>query len=95
MLLYVKIKPNQRFDSIEGSAEQWIIRLRAPAVDGKANELLLKYLSAILDLPTSNIQLKKGQKSRVKCLDIEATLEIVNQRLSNEMSKSAQLNVNK
>jgi uncharacterized protein (TIGR00251 family) len=90
MLLYLKIKPNQRFDAVEGSAEQWVLRLKAPAVDGKANEHLVNYLSDILGLPKSKIQLKKGQTSRIKCLDIDASAEIVHQRLALESSKSAQ-----
>ncbi len=70
MLLYVKVKPNQRFDRIEKVGTDWIIKLKAPAVDGKANEHLIEYLSEVLDLPKSKINLKKGATARVKCLDI-------------------------
>ena len=90
MLLYLKIKPNQRFDAVEGSSEQWLLRLKAPAVDGKANEHLINYLSDILDLPKSKIQLKKGHTNRIKCLEIDTSAEIVHQRLAMEKSKSAQ-----
>ena len=82
MLLYLKIKPNQRFDRIERFEEQWLIRIKAPAVDGKANEHLINYLSDILDLPKSKIRLKKGQTSRLKCIDIDAEAVFVNQRLT-------------
>ena len=82
MLLYLKIKPNQRFDQIEGSEENWIVRVKAPAMDGKANEQLINYLSDILDLPKSKIRLKKGQTNRIKCLEIDANEEVVNQSLS-------------
>jgi uncharacterized protein (TIGR00251 family) len=72
MLLYIKAKPNQRFDKIEKIGEEWQIRLKAPAVDGKANEHLIELLSEILNLPKSKISLKKGQTSRIKCLEITA-----------------------
>ena len=83
MLLYLKIKPNQRFDRVEGSSGQWLIRIKAPAIDGKANEYLINYLSVILDMPKSKIRLKKGQTSRLKCLEIDADEDIVNQWLLN------------
>ena len=72
MLIYLKIKPNQRFDKVEKVGNEWQIRLKAPAVDGKANEHLIEYLSEILNLPKSKINLKKGQTSRIKCLEITA-----------------------
>ena len=81
MLLFLKIKPNQRFDRIEGSQERWLVRIKAPAIDGKANEYLINYLSDILDLPKSKIRLKKGQTSRLKCIEVDADGEIVNQYL--------------
>ena len=81
MLLYLKIKPNQRFDRIEGSKGEWVVRVKAPAIDGEANAHLLNYLSDVLNLPKSKIRLKKGQSNRLKCLEIDAEEEIVNQSL--------------
>src|SRR5436190_23396140 len=77
MLLYVKVKPNQRFDRIEKVGEEWIIKLKAPAVDGKANQHLLEFLGEVLDLPKSKIALKKGQTARVKCLEVMAEEDYV------------------
>ena len=70
MVLYIKAKPNSRFDKVEKVGGNWQIRLKAPAVDGKANEHLIEYLSEVLDLPKSKILLKKGQTSKIKCLEI-------------------------
>ncbi|MCX6292404.1 MAG: DUF167 domain-containing protein [Bacteroidetes bacterium] len=85
MILYVKVKPNQRFDRVEKSANDWQIRLKAPAVDGKANEHLIEYLSEVLDLPKSKIILKKGQTAKVKCLEIFAEEELVNAKLAEQL----------
>jgi len=70
MLLFVKVKPNQRFDKVEKMGNEWQIRLKAPAVDGKANDHLVEYLAQILDLPKSKIILKKGLQAKHKCLEI-------------------------
>ena len=72
MLLFVKVKPNQRFDKVEKSGNEWQIRLKAPAVDGKANEHLVQYLAVVLGLPKSKIILKKGLQAKYKCLEIFA-----------------------
>jgi uncharacterized protein (TIGR00251 family) len=81
MKIYLKIKPNQRVDKVELAGEEWIIRLAAPAVDGKANEHLLSFLSEVLSVAKSRIRLVKGSTSRVKCLEIEGEAEILLQRL--------------
>ena len=87
MLLYVKVKPNQRFDKVEKSGDEWQIRLKAPAIDGKANDHLVRYLSEILDLPKSKIVLKKGQTARIKCLEIESEESLVLKALEEQRNK--------
>lgn len=87
MLLYVKVKPNQRFDKVELTSEGWQIRLKAPAIDGKANEHLINFLSEILDLPKSKILLKKGQTNKFKCLEIDSEEERVLKVLEKESEK--------
>lgn len=87
MLLYVKVKPNQRFDKIEQTPEGWQIRLKSPAVDGKANENLILFLSDLLDLPKSAIQLKKGLTNPFKCLEINSSEETVLKVLEKESKK--------
>ena len=81
MLFYVKIKPNQRFDRLEKSGNDWIVRLKAPAIDGMANEHLIEYLSEILDLPKSKIIIRKGHVTRFKCLEIGAEQAYVEEKL--------------
>ena len=75
MQLYVNVKPNQRFNRLEQVGDDWIVRLHAPAVDGKANEALVDFLSDILHIARSKIVLRKGQTARVKCLEIEGNQE--------------------
>jgi uncharacterized protein len=87
MLLYLKVKPNQRFDKIEQTSEGWQVRLHAPAVDGKANEHLIAYLSKVLDLPKSAILLKKGLTNKFKCLEINCEETLVLKVLELESKK--------
>ena len=81
MLLFVKIKPNQRFDRVEFIDDQFLFRIRAQAIDGKANDYLVGYLSELLEIPKSKIIIKKGQTARIKCLEILADETLVRQQL--------------
>jgi uncharacterized protein len=87
MLLHVKIKPNQRFDRVERIENQWQLRLKAPAVDGKANEYLISYLSDILGIPKSSIILQKGQNARFKTLEINSPEIQVLEKLESAAAK--------
>ena len=82
MMLFVRIKPNQRFDEVEKISGQWQIRLKAPAIDGKANEYLIKFLSEVLRIPMSAIRIKKGLTSRLKYLDIDADQEDIEKKMA-------------
>ena len=42
------------------------IKLRAPAVEGKANGALRSFLAEELKIPERSIALERGQKSRAK-----------------------------
>ena len=42
------------------------IRLRAPPVDGKANEALLEFLAETLDIPARDLRLVSGDTGRQK-----------------------------
>lgn len=46
------------------------ISLQAPALENKANEMLLYWLSKQLRVPQKQIQLLSGQNSRIKRLEI-------------------------
>ena len=51
------------------------IRLRAPAVEGKANAALRSFLAEELKIPEREIVLERGQKSREKVVRIEGLSE--------------------
>jgi len=95
MLIYLKVKPNQRYDRIEkienedGSHGIWQVRLKAAAVDGKANIRLIEYLSQVLGLPKSKISLVKGQTARIKCVEIISEEQDVLARLEKEAGDTA------
>ncbi len=69
--LTLHIQPGAKkteFAGLHGDALK--IRLAAPPVDGKANEALIKFVAEALGLPKSAVNLKSGQTSRHKVLEV-------------------------
>ena len=66
----VRITTRMANDEIHAILEDGTIKIRltAPPVDGKANRALIKYLSSILQLPPSSLQILSGHISRDKRL---------------------------
>lgn len=73
MLLHIKAKPGSKVNQVAVAADgSFVIKIKAPAHDGKANEELIKFLSTKLNLPKSKIQLVSGFTSPFKKLEIDA-----------------------
>ena len=72
-MLSVKVTPGSRSDEVLGfmdDGETLRIKLRAPAVDGKANKALVSFLSKRLGVAKSSITILRGEKSRLKRVEI-------------------------
>lgn len=72
----IKVVANSKQNSIEFfenySEKDYQIKIKVskPALGGKANEEIIKYLSKILNLAKNNISILKGEKSTIKTLFI-------------------------
>jgi uncharacterized protein (TIGR00251 family) len=82
-ILRVHVVPNAKIDSVVGEHGDAIkIKLRAPAVEGKANAALLRFLAEQMKLPRHTIVLQRGHKSRDKLIRIDGlTAEDVRARM--------------
>ena len=66
-ILSIRVIPRASKNEVQGlHGDALKIRLRAPPVDGKANEALIGYLAEILDVPTRQIVLLHGATGRNK-----------------------------
>ena len=74
--LRVHLVPNAKIDKVVGGHGGAIkIKLRAPAVEGKANAALITFLAERLKVPARQIVLVRGQKSRDKVIRIDGFSE--------------------
>jgi uncharacterized protein len=71
-ILRVHVVPNAMSDCVVGEHGGAVkIKLRAPAVEGKANAALISFLAEQLKLPRYAIALKRGHKSRDKLIRVD------------------------
>jgi hypothetical protein len=83
-LLAVRIQPRASKNEIipiDGGAFK--IRLTAPPVDGAANEALVKFLSDVLGIAKSRVEIISGETSREKRIRINEMSEAEVRRLLN------------
>jgi uncharacterized protein (TIGR00251 family) len=84
----IKAKPGSKRVGISSiSEEQICVCLNAPAVEGKANLVLINYLSEIFDVSKSDVILEKGNTNKNKLISIsdifteEEIIKILNKNL--------------
>jgi hypothetical protein len=72
MILFVKVSPNARQNSIESYQDNVLkVRIKAPPDKGKANQGLINFLAESLNIPKNCIRLVSGASSRMKKIEIE------------------------
>jgi uncharacterized protein (TIGR00251 family) len=73
----VHVIPNAKVDKVVGEHRDAIkIKLRAPAVEGKANTALRRFLAEKLSIPQRAIVLEHREKSRDKVIRIDGLSEV-------------------
>ncbi len=85
-LISIRLQPKASCDEVVGITEDGNlkIRLTSPPVDGKANEALLKFLSKLLKVPKSKLEITKGLKSRSKTIKVGKDLNPLIKKLTNK-----------
>ena len=72
--LTLHIQPGAKRSEIAGlHGEALKIRLAAPPIEGRANEALLKFIAALFEVPLRQVELKQGDHSRHKVLQIQGS----------------------
>ena len=63
--------PNAKKTEFAGYREgELVLRLNAPAIEGKANKAAIEFVSRFFDVPRSAVFLIKGERSRHKIFQI-------------------------
>jgi len=67
----VRVQPRASKDEIAGEMGGALkVRLRAPALEDRANEALVEFLAELLKTPRTTVRILSGERSRTKRLEI-------------------------
>ena len=70
-VIQVKVKPNSRASLLEQKEDgTWLVQIKSPPVDGKANEELLALVAKHFKRPKSDVWIKSGGSTRIKLVQI-------------------------
>lgn len=92
-LLEIRVRPNSSRNKVGGSVgdpPRLIVAVQAPAVDGKANQAVIKELAAAFGLRARDFTIVYGELGRDKRLIIdgdEKTLQVKLEELIGEVPK--------
>jgi len=72
--LTLHIQPGAKRSEVAGlHGEALKIRLAAPPIEGRANEALLRFIAERFNVPLRNVELKQGEQSRHKRVEVRGS----------------------
>ena len=70
MKIQVKVKPGSRTQKVTQAGESFIIKVKEPPKEGKANQAVIKLLAQHFGIPQSQVRILSGFKSRNKVIEV-------------------------
>jgi len=70
MKIQVKVKPNSRTEELSQEGYSFIIKVKEPPKEGKANQAVIKLLAAHFGVPQSRVRILSGFRSRSKIIEV-------------------------
>ena len=93
MLLEIRVRPNASQNKVGGTVGdplRLVVAVQAPAVDGKANEAVLKELARAFKLKARDFSIVHGELARDKRIAVQGDEATLSQRLE-ELSSDPKL----
>jgi uncharacterized protein (TIGR00251 family) len=70
--LQLKVKPGSRVEELTQLADgTWLARVRAPPVDGKANEAVVALVAGHFKVRKAQVTIKSGASGRLKLVQVD------------------------
>jgi uncharacterized protein (TIGR00251 family) len=93
LLIEIRVRPNSsrnKVGGIAGDPPRLIVAVQAPAVDGKANDAVIKELAKAFDCRARDFTIVFGELGRDKRLLVQGDLETLTQKYE-ELQQTATL----
>ena len=70
MKIKVKVKPNSKTEELDREGDSFILKVKEPAREGKANQAVIKLLAEHFSVPKNQVRILSGFKSRNKVIEV-------------------------
>ena len=70
MKIKVKVKPNSRTEELSREGDSFIVKVKEPAKEGKANQAVIKLMAQHFGVPQSWVRILSGFRSRNKVIEV-------------------------
>ena len=70
MRIQVKVKPNSRTEEVSQEGDSFIVKVKEPPKEGKANQAVIKLLAEHFGVAKSRVRILSGLKSKNKVVEV-------------------------
>jgi uncharacterized protein (TIGR00251 family) len=70
MKIHVKVKPNSKTEEVSQEGDNFIVKVKEPPREGKANQAVIKLLAEHFGVPKSHVRILSGFRSRNKVIEV-------------------------
>jgi uncharacterized protein (TIGR00251 family) len=70
MKIQVRVKPGSKTEELGREGDSFIVKVKEPAREGKANQAVIKLLAEHFGVPKSQVRILSGFKSRNKVIEV-------------------------
>ena len=70
MKIQVKVKPNSRIEEVSQEGASFIIKVKEPPKEGKANQAVIKLLARHFGVSQSQVRILSGFRSKNKVIEV-------------------------
>ena len=70
MKIRVKVIPNSKIDEVVKEGDRFLVRVKEPAKEDKANRAVIKLLAACFKVPQRQVVISSGFGSRNKVIEV-------------------------
>jgi uncharacterized protein (TIGR00251 family) len=70
MKIQVKVKPNSRTEELSQEGDSFIVKVKEPPKEGKANQAVIRLLAEHFGVPQSQVRIISGIRSRNKIVEV-------------------------
>jgi len=70
MKIRVKLKPSSKTEEVSQEGDSFIVKVKEPPKEGKANQAVIKLLAEHFGVPQSQVRILSGFRSRNKVIEV-------------------------